>query len=918
MNNWLKDRNNQIMMFIIFLMSVLVIRLFSLTIVQGQDWKVESDNIRVRQIFNSAPRGEIRDRYGRVLAGNKPSFVVQIVRNNLIDDKINDIAVDLLSILEDNGDEYVDNFPIKIEDGQFYYTYQKSIEKWLISQDLSFDYSAEEAFNELKTRYGIGEDVDKYDAQIELQNQHGIFPPISVKHMKYLQDLEKDIFLGKYKMDLNLSAKEAFYEFREKFELEDAYNDSEARKIMVIRNELVSQGYRKFNPVKLAVGVSEQTTITLEEKRRDLPGIEVVVKPVRYYPYGSMAAHILGYLGKISESEKEKYVSELGYLASDFIGKEGIEKACESSLKGIDGVTQVEVDASGRLIKVIEESTPQKGKNIYLTVDAKLQKVAEDALLQALNEIQVGGEFQSKFGNYNYRETFANANAGAVVALDVKSGDVLAMASYPAYDPNLFALGISEENWNKLQDKNPRDPLSPIPLFNVATRTAVQPGSTFKMLVGLAAMESGLDANTKFYDGGEIRLGDRSFRCNLWKSRRASHGYVNLMDAIEVSCNYYFYDLMSSYDYYRAKPIPIDMTIDDVMDLVSKFGLGERTGIEIPEAYVGVPSEEKKIATTKSSLKNKLKSRGAYYFGAEIVSDEALFEEKMNTIVSWTEENPSRNKLIQRLKDVGTLPEKVYELADLIKYSYFNMASWGTGDMLNLAIGQGEHAYTPLQMANYIATLVNGGYKNEITLIKGVENSIDEEIEDDTLGYQIDLNYPSNIEHIKTGMNRVASGSRGTARGVFGNFDIQIGGKTGTAERSGKIQPVDEVEYIKKYLKWINPRINFLEVEEEMNRLLTEYPDSYSKTSAVRKSVLNLSNGRVTEKMIDAYKPDYEDFAWFVSFAPYDEPEIAVAVLIFQGGHGGYAAPVAKEVIAEYLGLNNEYSEFSLENHYTE
>ncbi|MCG8482522.1 MAG: penicillin-binding protein, partial [Clostridia bacterium] len=398
MNNWLKDRNNQIMMFIIFLMSVLVIRLFSLTIVQGQEWRDESDNIRVRQIYTSAPRGEIRDRYGRVLAGNKPSFVVQIVRNNLIDEKINDIAIDLLSILENNGDEYVDNFPIHIENGEFYYTYQKSIEKWLLSQDLNIEYSAEEAFIELKNRYGIGEDVDKYDAQIELQNQHGVFPPISVKHMKYLQNLEKDIFLGKYDLELDLTAEETFYKFREKFELEDAYNDSEARKIMIIRNELVSQGYRKFNPVKLAVGVSEQTTITLEEKRRDLPGIEVVVEPIRYYPYGSLAAHVLGYLGKISESEKEKYVKELGYLASDFIGKEGIEKAGESSLKGIDGVTQVEVDASGRLIKVIEESTPQKGKNIYLTIDAKLQEVAEDALLQALNEIQVGGEFQSKFG----------------------------------------------------------------------------------------------------------------------------------------------------------------------------------------------------------------------------------------------------------------------------------------------------------------------------------------------------------------------------------------------------------------------------------------------------------------------------------------------------------------------------------------
>lgn len=919
MNKWFNDRNNQIMVFIIFLMSVLVIRLFSLTIVQGQRWKDASHNIRVRQIYTSAPRGEIRDRYGRVLAGNKPSFIVQIVRNHLNDEKINDIAIDLLSILEKNGDKYVDNFPIKIENDNLFYTYQKSIDRWLVSQGLPIGFTAEQAFNELKKRHEISDDIDKYEAQLQLQNKYGVYPPISVKHMKYLQDMEKDIFLGKYNMELDLSAEEAFINFRDKFEIEDKYNDSEARKIMMFHNELVSQGYRKYNPVKLAVGLSEQTAIILEEKRRDLSGIEVVVEPIRYYPYGSLASHILGYLGRISESEKEKYVNELGYLAADLIGKEGMEKACESSLKGIDGVTQVEVNASGKLIKVIEESTPQKGKNIYLTIDAELQKIAEEALLQALNEIQVGGTFQSKWGDYNYREAFPNANAGAVVALDVKSGDVLAMASYPDYDPNLFALGISEENWSNLQDQNPRDPLSPIPLFNIATRTAVQPGSTYKMLVGLAAIENGLGPYEKFYDGGAIKLGDRTFACSLWHSRRGSHGNVNLIDALEVSCNYYFYDIMSRYDYSKEVPIPIDMTIDDVMSLSSQFGLGEKTGIEIPEAYVGVPSQEKKIAVTKSSLRNKLKSYKNYYFQKEVVEEETLLEEKINTILSWTEENPSRNELIKRLDNVGILQNKKYELADLIKYSYFNMATWGIGDMLNLAIGQGEHAYTPLQMANYMATLVNGGYKNKVTLLKGVEDSISEEaVIDNEIEYQIDLNNPSNLEYIKMGMNKVTSGSRGTARGVFGSFEIQAGGKTGTAERSGKIQPKDEVKYIKKYLRWINPRLSFRQVEREMNRLLDKYPEKYNKNSAVRKAVVNLSNGRVSYKAIDVYKPDYEDFAWFVSFAPYDDPEIAVAVLLFQGGHGSYAAPVAKEVIAEYLGLNNEYSEFNLKNHYTE
>ncbi len=914
----MSDRNNQILLLVVFLMCSLILRLFSLTIVHGEEWKNASDSIRVKQIYTSAPRGEILDRYGRVLAGNKPSFVVQIVRNNLIDEQINQVAIELLSILEKNGDEYIDNFPLIIENDTFYYTYEKSIERWLVSQGMPVDFSAPEAYNHLRSRYNINEDLDEYEAQLVLQDEYNFYPPISVKQMRYLQELEKDLFLGSYNLDEELTAEEAFKEFREKFDIEEEYNDIEARKIMVIRNELVSQGYRKFNPVKLAVDISNQTTITIEERRISLPGIEVVVEPVRYYPYGKMAAHVLGYLGRISEGEKETFVNELGYLPSDRIGKEGIERTYESYLKGVDGIQQVEVDAFGRLIKTIEETSPQKGKNIYLTIDANLQKTAEEAIQEALDQIRVGGQFESKWGNYNYTEALPNANSGAVVALDVNTGDVLALASYPAYDPNMFSLGISEKDWNSVQDKNPRDPLSPIPLFNTATRTAVQPGSTYKMMVGLTALENGLSPHTRLYDGGVIRLGDRTFACGLWNSRRASHGYVDIFSALEVSCNYYFYDLMSRFDYSRGVPLNIDMTVEDVMNMTFKFGLGNKTGIEIPETYVGVPSEEKKIAVTKRNLRSRLKSNGEYFFGSEAVTDEELLNEKINTILDWTEENPSRNELIERLKELLVETDRVYELADLIKYSYFNMATWGTGDTLNLAIGQGDHAYTPLQMANYVATIANGGYKHRLTLLKGIENSDVEVSEEENYDYQIELNNPQNLDYIKKGMNLVTSGSRGTARGIFGNFPVECGGKTGTAERSGKIQPVEETEYIKKYLKWINPALSFEQVEAEMNRLMIEFPKKYiSENNAVREAVIRLSNGRVTENSMDAYKENYEDFAWFVSFAPYEDPQIAVAVLLFQGGHGSYSAPVAREIIAEYLGLNKEYTEIDLKSYLT-
>ncbi|MFA5527605.1 MAG: penicillin-binding transpeptidase domain-containing protein [Peptostreptococcales bacterium] len=908
MNKWVKNRNNQILLLFLILFSALILRLFSLTVVQGEQWRNASDNIRVKQIYMPTLRGEIRDRYGRVLAGNKPSFVVQIVRNNLVDDKINDIAIELISILEANNETYTDNFPILIEEGNFKYTYDKEIQEWLIAYDIPVNYNATEAFDEIRRRYSIDDSLDRFDAQIELQNKYNIYPPISVRNMRYTRDLQKDIFLGQYKIDLSLSAKDAFKEFRRVFQIDDSYSDSEARKIMIIRNELESQGYRKYNPVKLGVGISQQTTIELEEKKMDLPGVEVIVEPIRYYPYDNLASHILGYLGRISEEEKDEYTS-LGYLPSDFIGKQGIEKYAEPYLNGSYGITEVEVNASGQFIKVIDEKEPERGKNIYLTIDAELQQVAQNALEHALIELQRGGTFKSKWGDYRFSKAYKNATSGAVVAIDVKTGEILAEASYPDYNPNLFTLGISNKDWASLQDDNPRDPLSPVPLFDTATRTAVQPGSTLKMLVGLAAMDKGLSPYTRLYDGGAIMLGSKSFACSLWNNYRSSHGYVNLMEALEVSCNYYFYDIMSDYDFKRGVSLGTGLKPKDVMDLAEEMGLGQRTGIEISEVAAGVPSEEKNEEATKASLR-RLLNNNPDYFGKELAKDEELLEKTIETIVSWIYENPTRGEIINRLTELNVPDENVYNLADIIKYSYFNRARWSTGDILNLAIGQGQHAYTPLQMANYIATLVNGGYRNEVTLIKGIEG---EEAAQDKESKRIELKDYSNLDYIKKGMNLVTSGSRGTARGIFSNFPVEVGGKTGTAEVAGYIQPKDEVEYIKTYLRYINSSLSFSQVEAEMDRLLAE-SNRYNRITAVRQAVINLSKGRVTEARIDSFKQEYENFAWFVSFAPYDDPQIAVAVLLFQGGQGGFAAPIAREVMAEYLGLNDEYEEFYIEN----
>ncbi|MGN0711721.1 MAG: penicillin-binding transpeptidase domain-containing protein, partial [Anaerovoracaceae bacterium] len=736
MEKVLRTRYGQIVLVIMLLMCVLFLRLFILTVLENETWMEEATNISTKSIYTKAPRGEILDRYGRVIAGNKQAFTLQINAGDSTDEELNRVCREVTDILEKNNETYFDNLPIIIEGNKFTYTYQNDIEEWLTSQEMPVTFTAEEAFNELRIRYDIDETLDKYDAQAEIQNLYKIYPPISVKNMQYSKDLDKESFLGRYNLDkktleekgeknTELTAEEAFYRLREYFKIDPSLSNEEARKIIVIRNEIEAMGYRKYLPADIAKGISEKTIIEIEERSAELPQLDVVSETMRYYPNGNTASHILGYLGQISERNKEYYVDTLGYNANDLIGQDGIEKAYETTLRGNDGVKTVQVNAVGELVRVVEETEPEKGKDVYLTIDLELQKTAEEALEQALSQIQVGGTFKSQYGNYSYSKAYKNANVGAVVAIEVETGNVLAMASAPDFDPNLFASGISKEDWNSLQSQNPRDSMAPAPLYNVATMTTVQPGSTFKMVTATAALESGLDPYKKLYDGGSIKVGNRPYACLIWHRSGGSHGYINLAEALEVSCNYYFYDIATGKDFYKGVSLGYrtPISIDIITSYAEQYGLGKSTGIEIPERVVGVPTAEKKMAQMKSSLKYALKSKAEKYFTDATVKNEEKLEKSIDTIVSWTEENPTKNETVKRMTEMnlGIREDMIDSLADLCKYTYFNYATWTLGDEFNISIGQGENSYTPLQMANYIATIGNGGVRNQVSLIKAIE-----------------------------------------------------------------------------------------------------------------------------------------------------------------------------------------------------
>ena len=911
---WLKRRDNQIMLIAAMLMIGLVARLFVLTVLQHDEWTLAAESNEMRTVYTAAPRGEIYDRYGRLLAGNLPSFTVEFSRNNMKDEALNKSTSMIIEILERNGETYVDNFPILLEHGILYYRFQREIASWLTSQGMPQDYSAEQAFDEIRRRNNISEELDQYDAQRELQAL-GVNPPISVRSMSFTKDNEKTSFLSRYKLDRGTPPRDAFLAIRDRYNIDKTLSFEEARKIMVIRNELSVLGYMQYIPANIATNVSYKTVMEIEEKSSELRGISVATESLRYYPNGNSASHVLGYMGKISDTQRELYVNEKGYRPTDMIGLDGVEREKEDVLKGTDGYKEVQVNARGEQVRVINEKSAVKGNDIYLSIDLKLQQECEEILARGLREIQKGGVFESKWGNYKYRDAQPNANVGAIVVLDMKNScEPLAIVSNPDFDPNQFSKGISYEAWNALQSHNPRDLLSPLPLYNVAARTAVQPGSTFKMITALAALEAGLNPNQRLHDGCYVSLGDRRYNCLLYTTSGGSHGSINLAQALEVSCNYYFYDIATGMDYYTGKALPFKsrISIDRISAMAEQFGLGQFSGIELSETAAGVPTAEKKLSTQKAMLKRHLLDNAEEYFTPELLTNKTMLMQQIDEIVSWADENPSRSEIIRRMEQLGIKEELVTTVTDYCKFTVFNYAQWTTGDELNIAIGQGDNAYTPLQMANYVATIGNKGYRSTISLVKAIEGVGVIEKKPPT---KVELSDDGFLDEVIKGMKLVANGSRGSLRSTFAGFPIKVAGKTGTAQKAGFIQPPDEVDYIKANLKGIDSSLKWDDVEAEMNRLLTEYPNIFtSRNRAVRKAVSNLSSFRTIEDRMDAYKDKYKPYAWVVAMAPADDPHIAIAVLVFQGNTSLYAAPIAREVLSRCFELDKEYKDFSLES----
>jgi penicillin-binding protein 2 len=932
------ERQNIIGIIIIVIVAVLITRLANLTIINGEYYSEKAINNRIKKISEVAKRGEIFDRNGELLAGNIPAFTIQFMGDGLNSETFNQVAIKVIDLLDSNGENHIE-LPIVYNGGNIEYSYDLDILEWLSSNGYNGYVSATTVFNNIRIREQISDELNDYEAQ-NFMLLKGIKLPISVKTMKYINEMHKENFLKSYGLDINTSAKEALEYLRniKSYGIDESISDENAIKILTIRNAIKEKGYLAYDPIKIADNVSQKIAVLIEEMGMDLPGVNIAIEPIRYYPNNELASHILGYLGKISSvREVEYYINNLDYKRNDLIGKIGIEGEFEEVLKGDDGYRYIEVDAYGRFVRevgdsydMLESLSPKSGNDVRLTIDVDLQRVAEDSLEKWINAINNGGTYEDEWGNVTY-EAFDNAETGAVAVVNVKTGEVLTLASYPSYDPNLFSTGISIADWNSLSPENTRNPLAPRPLYNIATLTAVQPGSVFKMITGIAAVEQGLDPDRKIYSDGFIEIGNNSFGCWLWNDYHAKHGPTDLYKALEVSCNYYFFNLAMGMDYKNNRSLGIGMNAATLIDYAKMFGLNEATGIEVSEAVRGVPDEEKKSRAVLWGLRIKLSETIDEYFPAFIDDDKK--QDTIKEILSWAEDKPSRTSIINKLIDLGAYDDFYFiaELADVIKYDYFNRIGWFEGDTLNMAIGQGDHMYTPIQVARYIMAIANDGYLYELGLVKSAdENQYIKNIDIEQL-----LGDSDTLAAIRQGMYQVAQGTQGTARRYFAEFPVDIGAKTGTAEKEGKIPPVDEEEYLINNLPFIDSTIDIGDLDlktEEILKNRNEELASFEKEkndtddleriekltnkieylitsgylnreSAMREAIKELSDLELNDTIINQYREEYNSYAWFAGFAPYDDPEIAVVVFLPQGGHGGYAAPIARDIFAHYLKL---------------
>lgn len=664
---------------------------------------------------------------------------------------------------------------------------------------------------------------------------------------------DKKRILSRY--DENITAKDLFTQLRERNNIKDI-NEYISFGILSIRNKIDSQGYLAYSPINIAKNLNSDALIKIEENVPKDSGFEVVFESSRFYPYQNAASHAVGYVGAISEQfEIEEYVEYKQYDVNDIVGKTGLEQSFEDTLRGSKGKELVYTNVYGQTTDVIEEINAIPGNNLNTTIDIKFQMEVEDILKDIIHAANNNLPYKSYTGDEKIYYAPQSKIATAIVS-DVKTGEILAMTSIPDYDPNLFVNGISAYDWGLLNNDDPKDVYAPRPILNNVVQLAFPPASTFKTVTALAALEKGLDPKDMIENHGFVQIGDRKFNDLIYTRSGRAWGNLNLYDALAVSSNYYFYVLGLGYNPNKENDVNVQVTLSDIESMTSRLGLQSSTGIEIniPNEVTGFyPNLNDKRQIIKGGLRRYLNQNlRRYSKDIENLTDAKVMND-ISIITSWVDLGPEMNRssVISELENLGYNAEVRLDgerdsLSDMIKFSYLNQANWKLGDSMNMVIGQGQNAYTPLQLNQLVRTIANDGTIVKHTLVKSISSYDDNE----TIYQQQVESRPSGVApelfaHVKEGMRRAAERS-----GLRDKLPIKIGSKTGT----GDVESID-------------PKTG-----ERYRPLVTE-----------------------------------------IAFAPFDEPEIAIHVLMLEGENSRNASLMTNDIIYAYYKYVKQDSRFTNE-----
>ena len=866
------SRYNVFYIALIAIFAAISMKLYNLQIVRGAEYCDIVNNTTQKVLTQSAPRGTITDKNGVVLATNEISYRITYIETEESKNQFFTTMSKVFKILDANSEPQIDDFQLKLSPLRFDFNtdnpdiIKKSQLRFLKDRGLQGDILKNKEFA------GKNENI-LTDAETQKLND---------ELLKYTPTQVFNKLVAKYEIDKGLKSAGIMY------------SQETARKYMLIKDKIQLQSFSNYNPIIIADNINRNTAVIFWQELNDMPGINVDTQPLRVYPKGQLASSVLGYIGKIDSSKKDHY-EERGYDAStDYIGKAGIEAALENELKGEKGEDIVKIDKYGRIKSQLFSKDSYPGYNVQLTIDSNLQYAAETALDKQMLALQ-------KQGIVGRDAITKNATRSAAVAIDINTGAVLALASRPGFDPNDFAnpKGLStdaiKEYFNndyeamakaKGMDQEQIDFMFPIDttipgnktirydrfdffpkrLYNYATMSLIPPGSTFKPLTAVAGLETGVIDQYKMVDDEAVFNDENNFKAEFKSD--GPHGPVNVVSAIGVSSNPYFMTV--------GKLLRNSYGEDIIAKYAWQFGLGYKpgttnwgTGIEITENYGQVYNTQAQIEiTTVTCIRNiesylsngndpdipgYFKKLDLYPHNNDSSQVTSIKNEIINDLKSsiktgvFQSEKDKYRDLLKKLvaADVKykgqTFTKSDYD--NMLNVMYYQAISNGyyllklPANMYNASIGQGINQFTPLELVNYIATLVNGGNRYKLHLVDKVTDASGKVIEENkpTVLNKVALN-SNTIQLVKQGMEE-ATGDNGTAAAAFAGFPIKTGGKTGTAQFNADMQA----------------------------------------------------------------KIGRSSYAFYVGYAPIDNPKIAVVAVIFEGGYGFTSADVVKGIYESYF-----------------